>query len=70
MGTLEYLSPEIIMEKGHTKMVDYWTLGCLIYEMLLGFPPFEAKGRTNQELYAKIKQVAIVFTVREHSKCL
>ena len=41
-GTPEYLAPEIILEKGHGKAVDYWALGVLIYEMLTGHSPFEA----------------------------
>ena len=42
-GTPEYLAPEIILEKGHGKAVDYWALGVLFYEMLNGHSPFEAE---------------------------
>ena len=42
-GTPEYLAPEIILEKGHGKAVDYWAFGVLFYEMLNGHSPFEAE---------------------------
>jgi len=39
-GTPEYLAPEILLNKGHGKPVDWWTSGILIYEMLAGIDPF------------------------------
>ena len=42
-GTPEYLAPEIILEKGHGKAVDWWAFGVLFYEMLNGHSPFEAE---------------------------
>ena len=39
-GTPEYLCPEILLNKGHGKAVDWWTLGILIYEMNAGIDPF------------------------------
>lgn len=35
-GTPEYLAPEILLQKGHGKPVDWWSYGTLIYEMLVG----------------------------------
>jgi len=39
------------MKFGHGKPVDWWTLGCFIYELLVGHPPFQAKDKNNQRLF-------------------
>ena len=44
-GTPEYLAPEIIKKTGHTVDVDWWCLGCLLHEMVTGFPPFRSENR-------------------------
>ena len=39
-GTPEYMAPELFKQTGHDKGVDWWALGVLAYEMVLGSPPF------------------------------
>lgn len=52
-GTPEYLAPEILTKTGHGKAADWWSFGAIIYEMLVGVPPFYTKNR--QKLYQNIK---------------
>ena len=51
-GTPEYLAPEIITNKGHNLAVDWWAFGVLIFEMLVGQPPFCADDP--MDIYQKI----------------
>jgi len=60
-GTPEYLSPEIILSKGHDKGADYWAFGCLIYEMLVGITPFYVEGTDQAGLFKRIVQVEYSF---------
>ncbi|XP_038213629.1 cAMP-dependent protein kinase catalytic subunit beta-like [Zerene cesonia] len=51
-GTPEYIAPEIILSKGYTFSVDWWSLGILIFEMIAGYPPFYSSD--TMKLYEKI----------------
>lgn len=51
-GTLDYLPPEMVEAKTHSHAVDVWALGILMYEFLIGKPPFETKSTT--ETYRRI----------------
>ena len=72
-GTPNYIAPEIIDGKqGHSYEVDIWSLGVIIYTLLIGKPPFETSDV--KTTYRKIKMNAYSFpdhiTISEASKNL
>jgi serine/threonine protein kinase len=46
-GTLDYLPPEMVEGREHNEKVDYWALGVLTYEFIVGSPPFEEMSGYN-----------------------
>ncbi|EGR30379.1 protein kinase domain protein [Ichthyophthirius multifiliis] len=67
-GTPEYLAPEIILKQGYGKAVDWWTLGCLIYELLTGLPPFY-NDNNNDMLFEKIMNENFIFNKQWTKQC-
>ena len=69
-GTPEYLAPEIILNKGHGKPVDWWTMGILLFEMLVGIDPFSDDDP--MKTYQKIVKGKINFpkTIDKDAKSL
>ena len=51
-GTPEYMAPEQVLSRGHDRGVDYWALGCMMYEMICGYTPFV--GGDQMEIYENI----------------
>ncbi|KAI9300205.1 kinase-like domain-containing protein [Cunninghamella echinulata] len=46
-GTIGYTAPEIVTDQRYSKSVDMWALGCVLYTMLCGFPPFYDESLSN-----------------------
>lgn len=40
VGTPDYIAPEVLMKKGYGMECDWWSLGAIAFEMMVGFPPF------------------------------
>lgn len=53
-GTPEYIAPEVILRQGYGKPVDWWSMGIILYEFLIGCVPFF--GETPEELFAHTVQ--------------
>jgi microtubule-associated serine/threonine kinase len=51
-GTPDYIAPEVILRQGYGKPVDYWALGIILYEFLIGIVPF--LGGSPEELFTNI----------------
>ena len=46
VGTPDYIAPEVFGQKGYTETVDWWSLGTILFEMLVGYPPFLSDNST------------------------
>ncbi|GLB36689.1 putative extension to Ser/Thr-type protein kinases [Lyophyllum shimeji] len=53
VGSPDYMAPEVLRGKPYTYSVDYWSLGCILFEFLAGFPPFS--GSTPEETWTNLK---------------
>lgn len=57
LGTPAYFAPEIVTKQGHTRQVDWYNLGVLLYELLVGTPPYYARDR--EQLFENIKKAPL-----------
>jgi serine/threonine protein kinase len=68
MHTLSFSlqAPEVLRGKPYTYSVDYWSLGCILFEFLAGFPPFS--GSTPEETWTNLKNWTKVLRRPEYDK--
>jgi serine/threonine protein kinase len=52
VGTPDYIAPEVFMMRGYGKECDWWSLGAIMFECLIGYPPFCAENAS--DTYKKI----------------
>ena len=65
-GSPAYMAPEILLDKGSSQESDYYGIGIVLYEMLIGEPPFNAE--TLNEMYTLIKKADPVIPPYVHEK--
>ncbi|KAF8341704.1 kinase-like protein [Amanita rubescens] len=53
VGSPDYMAPEVLRGMPYTYSVDYWSLGCILFEFLAGYPPFS--GSTPDETWTNLK---------------
>ena len=66
VGSPDYMAPEVLREKPYSYAVDYWSLGCILFEFLAGFPPFS--GGTPEETWTNLKNWTKVLRRPEYDK--
>ncbi|KAJ4478109.1 kinase-like domain-containing protein [Lentinula aciculospora] len=54
VGTPDYIAPEIFLQRGYSNECDWWSLGAIMFECLVGYPPFCSES--THETYQKIMQ--------------
>ena len=55
VGSLLYVAPEVIDKKSYGAEIDWWSVGIIFYEMLVGFPPFWGENDTPKDTGLKLK---------------
>jgi len=65
VGTPDYIAPEVLLKKGYGMECDWWSVGAIMYEMMVGYPPFYSddpmqtcRKIVNWKLYLKFPQDA------------
>jgi serine/threonine kinase 32 len=63
-GTLYYMAPEVVCGEGYNAMVDWWSLGVIMYECMFGAKPF--RGKTKEDVVKAVQRGTFAIPPRHH----
>ena len=65
LGTPDYIAPEVILGQGYGQAVDWWSIGIILYELVLSVPPF--RGDSVQDIFSKAVKEQVEWPSEEYA---
>ncbi|XP_077498664.1 serine/threonine-protein kinase PLK1-like [Amblyomma americanum] len=69
-GTTNYMAPEMLTQKGYSYAADIWAVGCIMYKLLVGRPPFDSPSNADTVFRIKMNRFKILSTVSPEASAL
>ena len=61
VGTPHYMAPEIVTSHGYSLAADYWTVGIMLYEFMIGYVPFGEEENDPYAIYEQVQERKLIF---------